>query len=106
MILVIALDLSRRDINRDRRSGIEVVARPLIANPRAAIAGSPICQIRVRIVVSGDPNGSAAGFPLIAFRPGIASRLSRCGDRERPPELVACIRIVSRNEAADPEFTA
>src|SRR5262249_15919310 len=106
MILVIAFDLPCRNINRDSRSCIEVVARPLIANPGAAITGSPIGQIRVRIVVSCDPDGSAAGSPLVAFRPGVASRFSRCGAGERPPELLSRIRIVSRNEAADPELTA
>src|SRR5262249_44684635 len=56
VVLVIALDSPGRRVNGNRRRGVEIVARSLIAHPGTAVAGAPEHQVRVGIVVAGDPD--------------------------------------------------
>ena len=55
----------------------------MIARRRTAVACAPECEIRVGIVVAGDPDRRAAGFPLVAA-PRLAARLAGCGRDENP----------------------
>src|SRR4030095_414644 len=76
-VLEVALDLSGGDVDRDGRRDVEVISRPLIAHPRTAVPRYPVRDVRLRIVVAGDPHGGAAGPPLIAFRPCLAAGFAR-----------------------------
>src|SRR4030095_5635772 len=77
-VLEVPFDFSCRRIDCDRGSGIEVVAWPLISHPGAAIPDSPECEIGFRIVVTRNPDRTAAGLPLVAVGPGFASVFPRC----------------------------
>ena len=85
VVLEVSFDLSGRDVDRDRRCDVEVVAGTLIAHPRSAVARSPIRDVRVGVVVAGHPYGRAAGLPLIALGPRLAARLTGSGHGERAP---------------------
>src|SRR5207247_4782427 len=77
MILVMTLDLAGGDVERDHRRGVEIVARPLIAEPRRGIAGAPEGEVGLGIVGAGHPDRAAAALVMVAAcRPGFAAGLA------------------------------
>ena len=106
MILVVALDGARCHIERERGGRVKVIARPLIADGRAAVARPPICEIGFRIVVAGYPYRSASGFPLIALRPRLTAGLAGRWNRECAPLLFSGIEIEGCNETTDTKLAA
>src|SRR5262249_47335127 len=80
---------------------------PLIAEPRAAVAGAPEGEVSPGVVGARDPDRGAAAFIVIAARrPGLASGLARRGDRVRLPQVLPGLRIERREEAAHAQFAA
>ncbi len=107
MILEMPFDLTAGGIEGDHRCGVEIVAGTLIAEPRAAVAGTPECQVGFRIVVAGHPDRGAAALVMIAARrPGFASGLARGRDGVGLPQLLAGFRIERGEEAAHAQFPA
>src|SRR5712664_1811901 len=106
MVLVIPLQLAGGNIKRKRRCGVKVITRPLITDGWSSVAGSPERQVGIGIVIARDPHRSAAGFPLVAFRPGFAAGFARRGNRVPSPLLFAGLEIESGHEAANPKFAA
>src|SRR6516162_2104045 len=106
MILVKALDLPGRRIEGDGRGRIKIVARALVAHPWPAIPRPPKSQVGSRIVGSGDPHRAAAGFPLVAFGPGLTTRLAGGRHRISLPQRLAGFGVERRDKPADPELAA
>src|SRR3954464_8239173 len=106
MVLMMAPDRAGCDVERDRRGGVQVVARPLIPHPWAAVAGAPEGEVGLGIVVTGHPNRSAAGLPLIASRPGVAAGLAGRRHRVGLPRFLAGFSVVRGDEPADAELAA
>src|SRR3954466_15497845 len=106
MILKVSLEFSGRNVEGNYRRCVEIVSGTLIAHPGAAVARSPIRDIRVGVVVSGDPDWTAAGFPLIARRPGLASRLSWSRNGISSPLLFSGFRIKSGDESTNSKLTS
>ena len=106
MILEITSNCASGDIESECRDSVEIIARPIVANRRAAVASSKICQICFGVVIAGDPDRGPAGLPFVAFRPGLAAGLSWCRHSVSPPQLLACFGIEGCHEAADSELTA
>ena len=77
MVLEVAFDCSRRDIERDGRSGVEIIARPIVADCRTSIARTKVSEILFRVIIPRDPDRCAACLPFVAFRPGLAAGFSR-----------------------------
>src|SRR5439155_905379 len=67
VVLVIRADLARVGVEREHRGRIEVVARALIAHPLRTVAGAPVGEIQLGIVVAGDPDRRPARLPRIAL---------------------------------------
>src|SRR5262245_58217001 len=72
VILVMALDRPGLDVDRARRGGVEIVARPGVRHPRSAIAGAEIGKAGLGVVIALHPDRRAAGLPGIAL-PGLAA---------------------------------
>src|SRR5262249_10318770 len=107
MILEVAFDRAAGGVEGDNRAGIEIVAGALIAEPRAAVAGAPEGEVGPGVVGARDPDRGAAAFIVIAARrPGLASGLTRRGDRVRLPQFLPGLRIERREEAAHAQFAA
>ena len=105
VVLVVPLQLAGVGVERDHRVGVEVVAGPLVADPRPRVAGAPVGQVELRIVRSGDPDRGAAGAPGLA-RPGLAPRLARLRNRVGAPHLLAGVGIERGHEPADAPLAA
>ncbi len=71
---MIALDLAGIGIKRERRIRIEIVAGPLVRDPRPWIPGAPISRVCCRVIDPGNPRRSAAPFVGLSL-PGVATRL-------------------------------
>ena len=106
VILEVALDRAGRDIDREGRRGVQVVARTLIAHPGAAVAGAPEGEVGRGIVVAGHPHRAAAVLPLIALRPRLAAGLARRGHRKRAPHLLAALDVERCEKAANAVLAA
>src|SRR6185312_9491582 len=107
MILVIALDCAGGDVESDGGSGVEIVTGTIVADGRTAVSGSEVRQVRLGIVIPGDPHRGAAGFPLIAAGgPSVAAGFARRGHGERAPDLFAGFGIKRRYKAPDSEFAS
>src|SRR5262249_43657791 len=94
-------DRAGSDIECDRGCCVEIVARTLIADRWAAVAGSPERDIGFGIVVARNPNGCAAGFPLIAFGPGLTPGFTGRRHGVSAPQFLAGIEVKRRDKAAD-----
>ena len=100
-------DGAGRGVEGDRGGRVEIVAGPLIAEPRSGVAGAPEGEIGFGVVIAGYPHGCAAALVVIAAaRPGLAAGFSRGRDREGPPQLLAGFRIISGEESPDPQLAA
>ncbi len=101
-----ALDLAGVAIERDGRGRIQIVTRPLIAEPWRGVAGAPIDDIGIRIVIAGHPGRGAAGLPGIGLLPGVAAGLAGRRNGIGLPGRLAGIAIERLHEAAHAELTA
>ena len=106
VVLVVTPDLAAVDVNSDGRSRVEIVPRALIAHPWPAVAGSPVGQICLRVIVAGNPDRRPSGPPLVPVRPGFATRFSGGRYRVSPPQFFADFRIESCDEAANPALAS
>src|SRR6185295_5623576 len=77
VVLEVTSDAAGRDVEGHRGRRVQIVARALVAHPRAAVAGAPEREVRFGIVRASHPDRPTAGLPLIAFRPCLAARLAR-----------------------------
>src|SRR6266852_6307062 len=94
------LELTRVGIERNDRSRVQVVARPLsrvVIGPW--VPDAPIGQIEIRIVGAGDPDRATSAFPSL--------RIAICGGHRGavPPRLVTLLAR-SRNGVEAPGFLA
>ena len=105
MVLEMPLDRAGVRVDRDGRGGVEVVAGPLIAEPRRAVAGAPEGDVGLGVVGAGHPDRGAAALPGVAL-PGVVAGLARTGDGVGLPHLLAAVGIVGGDEAADAELAA
>src|SRR5580698_2730477 len=72
-------------VQRQRRRGVEIVTRPLVAHPGSGVTDPPIRQVRPRIIVASNPHRTASGLPLIALGPAAAARFARSRNRISTP---------------------
>src|SRR4029453_9265422 len=72
--------------------------------PGRGIPRPPIDQVELWVVVACAPGRYPASFPGLS-RPGVVAGLARSWDGIRLPGLLARLRIIGRNEAADTQFT-
>src|ERR1044072_5271275 len=101
MILEMALDLAVVRVERDDRRGVEVVARPLIAEPWSGIAGAPKGQVAFWIVGGRDPDRATTALVVIAARgPRLAPWLAWSGPGGGLPQLLAGLAIERGDKAA------
>ena len=105
VVQMIGLDLSGVRIERDRRTGVEIIAGMQIARPGRGVADAPVRQVAPRVVVAGDPDGPAARLPRLAL-PGVAALILRARDRVGPPDLLAGVGVVGRDIGAHAELAA
>src|SRR4026207_926453 len=78
--LVVPAELAGVSIERDERSGVQVVAQAALAViVRARIAGAAEQKNQLRTGPAGDPCARAPGLPGIA-RPRLVARLARPGN--------------------------
>ncbi len=106
VVLEIALDLTGVAIERERGGRVQIVARPLITEPRRSVAGAPIDHVGVGIVVAGHPGGAAAGLPGVRLLPGVTARLARRGNAVGLPHRLAGLGVERLDEATHAELTA
>src|SRR6202030_905001 len=100
-VLEVPDELAGIDVERDRRIGVEVVARSrLRIHLRYWIAGAPDGQPGRRIVGTGLPDAATAGLPsVVLVLPGLAARLARLGHHVPAPKLVAGLGVERREPA-------
>ena len=84
-VLVVPLQLSGIEIERDRRHGVQIVAAAHVGDPRRGVAGAEVQEIRGGIVGAGMPDGAAADLPRVG-RPRLAPWLPGRGDRVPAPQ--------------------
>src|SRR6516165_4926268 len=106
MVLVVALDLPRRAIESNGRGSIKIVAGALVAHPGPAVPGAPKRQVGLRIIGAGDPDRSAAGFPLVALGPSLTAGFTGRRNSKGLPHGLPGLSIECCNKAADAEFAA
>ena len=104
MVLEMPLDLAGIAIQRKRRGCIQVITRPLVAEPRRTVAGAPINGVRSRIVIPGHPGGRAAGLPGIGLLPCFAAGLARGRNGIGLPRRLAGVGIERLDKAAHAEL--
>src|SRR5215831_20922706 len=82
-ILEVPRDLAVRGIEGDRAVGVEIVARTVAGIiSRNGIAGTPIGQVRRRIISAGAEERAAAGLPgVVIVLPGFAAGFAGCRNR-------------------------
>src|SRR5439155_12912365 len=104
--LKVPLEPSRVRIERDDAVRIEIVARPLIRVPvRTGIADSPIHQIQIGIVRSGQPDRRTTVLPVVAL-PRLVARLVRARNRVEAPGFATGLRVICGDEAANSVLAA
>ena len=98
-------DLAGLRAQREHGRSVEVVARPGLRRPWRRIADTPIGQVKLGIIGTGDPARSAAGLPGIAvLRPRLIALLAARRDCVSPPQLLAGLRVPPVDETANAEF--
>jgi hypothetical protein len=106
MVLEITPDCAGRDIECDGGNGVEIIARPIVADGGAPVARVKVCQICFGVVISRHPDRSAARLPFVAFRPGLTAGFARRRHGISSPQLFACFGIEGCHEAANSELSA
>src|SRR5262249_22636930 len=101
-VLVVPDELASADIERHRRVGIEIVARPRLGVvDRHRIAGAPDGELVDGIVGAGLPQAAAAGLPgVVLVLPGLAARITGLWDHIPAPQLIASPGVERREPAA------
>src|SRR4029077_213454 len=65
-VLVIAIQLTRIDVQRQRGICIEVVAGTIVGDPWRRISSAPVGGVRSRIKHTGDPNRPSSALVCLA----------------------------------------
>ena len=99
-ILEVPIHLAGGRIERDRAAGKKVVTWAIGAvEARNGVAGSPIGQVRIRVVGARDIDRAAAGLPgIVLVLPGLGARLAWRWDHVFPPDQPAGRAIERHNE--------
>ena len=98
---------ARVGVDREQRTGIEVVAFAIVAVVVGIwIAGAVIEQVELRVITSGDPRRSAAACGYIGIRPRLAAQLAGIRNRIEAPDAPARLRVVRVDVAAAGEVAA
>src|SRR6185295_8899829 len=88
-------------IQRDHRTGIEVIAKASPSIPiGTGIPCSPVGQVQVGIVGTSNPDRRPAILPGVAA-PGLAAGLSRAWNRIESPDFPAAVDVPCGHEPAD-----
>src|SRR5690606_38393618 len=66
-----------------------------------AVAGSPVEEVGLGVVVARHPGGAATGSPGIIVGPALAPGLPRGGDDVRAPDFLPRLGVERGDEAAD-----
>ena len=104
--LEVPLQLPGVGVERHNRIGVEIVSGANVGVPVGArVADPPIGEIELGVVGAGEPNGASPRLPGIVF-PGLMAGLAGAGDGVELPDLLARLRVVSRQETANAEFAA
>ena len=94
-------------VEGEDRTGVEVVARTVVAVPVGpGIPGLPVQQLQLGIVRTGQPRRAAAGLPAVLAAPGFVAGLARRRNRVPAPHALAGLRVVGVHEPADAVFRA
>ena len=93
---------ARLDFERDDGRGVQVVALPnLAAVHRNCVARLEIGQAEVRVDDADEPDAGTAGRPaVVVLRPRVVARLTRTGDREERPQLLAGLGVEADHTTA------
>src|SRR5882762_2859491 len=102
-VLVIALQFTGVDIDRQSGVRIQVVARTIVGNPGRRIPGAPVCGVRRWIKYARDPDGTTSALVSIAF-PSRSARLIRRRHRVGAPNSLAGFCIKGAYRGADTKF--
>ena len=97
-VLKVTNHLAGGNMDRKRRSGVEVVPRSLVADPRTTIASPPVRDVRLLVVVPRYPDRPTASLPLIALGPGVTSWLAGRRDSEDAPRFLAGRGVEGRDK--------
>ena len=92
--------------NRNHRGYPQVVAGARFPCPRAAVAGAPVGQIKLRIVRTRDPSRCAAALVGIVLRPGCIGLFRRVRRGVTTPHFLARLRVQANHETAYAELAA
>ena len=105
--LVVPDDLASLGPKRQHGGCVEIVAGPRLRRPRRRIPDSPIGEIELWVIGSGDPARPAADLPgIVVLRPGLVALLAARGNRVAAPQLLAGLGVPAVDEAADAELGA
>src|SRR5262249_20071929 len=97
--LVVPLQLSRVGVHGNHRRAVKIVSRAIIpVIIRTRISGAPHCEVRLRIIGPGNPNGgSTVDVGIIRFavftEPSFVTSLSGTGDRVETPDFFAGVDV-------------
>src|SRR5215510_16447805 len=100
MVLVMASDFASISVQSEHGRGIEVIPCMHIARPGRSVARAPVRQVELRIEVASNPDRYPTSFPRL-LGPGIMARFSRAWNRIGLPGLLARLRIICCDEAAN-----
>ncbi len=104
--LEIPLEFPGIRVEGDGRIRVQVIAGSLFRVPvRTGISGAPIGQVEIGIVGTGNPDGSAAMFP-IATSPTFVAGFPWLGDRIKAPGFFSGASFEGGDKAANPELTS
>src|SRR5690349_12957222 len=77
-----------------------------VADPRPWIAGAPVGEIQLGIVVTGDPHRPAARLPLVRGLPAVMAGIAGSRNRVRAPRFLTGVHVERRDVTADTELAA
>src|SRR5262245_15316054 len=100
---MVAFDFASIRVEGEHRRGIEIVPRVHIPWPGRGIPRPPGGQVTRWSIVAGDPYRHPPSLPGLT-RPGVVARLARTWDGIGLPYLLARLRIIGRNEAANAQL--
>src|SRR6185437_14985989 len=100
--LVIPLQAPSLRVDCDNAARVQINSRPHVTlEVRPRISNSPINKIEVRIIRAGQPRGSAAFFPGVAWSPCFVPGFTRARNRIEAPQTLAINRRVGVDETSD-----
>src|SRR6476620_10543743 len=102
-VLVIALQLTRIDVQRQRGICIEVVAGTIVGDPWRRISSAPVGGVRSRIKHTGDPNRATSALVCVAS-PGAPAWLTRRRHCVGSPDSLTGLGIERTHRASDAKF--